>query len=270
MKRMMILSLLTLAAHGAMAQYRVLGETDTSASAGSESFAYSYTSHGDLLANTWSSWQPTQLDWTNIYHTAELAYDGKYRLFGETSTSTSGSESVIFTYDTYDDFIAGHYSTSAFTSIDWDSSFRTVGFEYDGLYRLMGETTTTASGGSESVLYTYNSFDDLLANNWASLSVTQIDWNPDFHTAGIAYDGKYRLFGETSTTAGAGVESYVYTYDSYSDLLSNNWSGWSATQLDWNSDYHTAGYTYQAVPEPATMATLGLGALAVLRRRKRK
>ena len=271
MKRMFVFSALVLAASGAMAQYRTLAETSTTAGAGTESGAHTYNTHGDVLANIVASFSLTQLNWNPELHTAELAYDGKYRLFGEQDTTASGgNESIIYTYNTYADLLNNNASSFAFTSINWNPDIKTVGFEYDGKYRLMGERDTSAGAGSESLIYTYDTFADVLSNTWSSFSLTNFNWDSAFHTAGIAYDGKYRLFGEQSTTASAGNESVIFTYDTFADFLSNNASSSSFTQRDLLSTYHTAGYTYEPVPEPATMAALGLGVAAMIRRRKNR
>lgn len=252
-----------------MAQYCLLAETHTSAGAGSESLAYSYNTHADVMANNFSSSSWTGLNWGADWHTAELAYDGKYRLFGERSTSAgAGEESVIYTYDTYADLVAGNYSSWNYTQFNWSSGWRTVGFEFDGKYRIMGETNTQAAAGFESTVFTYNTFADLIANQWSDFQNTQIDWIPEFHTAGIAYDGnKYRLMCETTTQL-PGSESAIYTFDTWNDLVNLNYNTWFYTLRNLDPAFHTAGYTYQPVPEPATIAALGLGIAAVIRRRK--
>ena len=261
------LALVTLAT-GAMAQFRLLGETDTSTSAGFESALWSYNTYNDVVANNGSG-TFTQIDWNPDYHTGELAFDGKYRLLGETNTAASaGTESAIYTYDSYADLVNNNWSSWSWTQIDWDPKYHTVGLEYDGKYRLMGETDTTAGAGVESVMWTYDTYADLLANN-GTFQWTNFDWNPSFHTGGLAFDGKYRLYGEQDTTTnGAGSEGIIFTYDTYADLMANNWSNDEFTQVDWEPRRMTRGFTYESVPEPATFAILGLGALALRRRRR--
>ena len=85
---------------------------------------------------------------------------------------------------------------------------------------------------------------------------------------------QFRLMGEMDTgTGGAGNESYIYSYDTFEDLLANNYSSYSATQIDWSSTYSTAGLAYELtpVPVPAAMWLFGsgfLGLVGVARRKK--
>ncbi len=139
-------------------------------------------------------------------------------------------------------------------------------------FRLMGEQNTgTGSAGDESFIYDYDTNADLLANNWSSFSATQIDWASSYATAGLAYDGTYRLMGEQDTgTGSAGDESFIYNYDTYADLLANNWSGFSATQIDWASNYATAGLAYESVPEPSIIALFATGLFGIGFARLRK
>ena len=71
---------------------------------------------------------------------------------------------------------------------------------------------------------------------------------------------QFRLMGEMDTgTGGAGNESYIYSYDTFEDLLANNYSSYSATQIDWSSTYSTAGLAYELTPVPVPRAGLGRG-----------
>ena len=231
--------------------FRLMGERDTTATAGSESIIHSYDTFANLVANINSGFSFTQADWLSDYATVGLAFDGKYRLMGEkdTGTGAAGDESAIFTYDTFADLLANNHSTQSFTQINWASTFSTVGLAYDGAYRLMGEQDTgTHSAGNESYIYTYDTFADLLANNWSSFAPTQIDWSSVYSTAGLSYDGAFRLMGESDTGSGsAGSESFIYTYDTFADLLANDESSISATQIDWSAPFATRGLASEIV-----------------------
>ena len=91
-----------------------------------------------------------------------------------------------------------------------------------------------------------------------------------------AHATPFRLMGEVADTgaATAGNESAIYTYDSYADMLSGNYSSWSYTGFDWNGAYSTVGLAYEPepseVPEPTPLVLLGLGlaGLGILRRKR--
>ena len=170
-----------------------------------------------------------------------------FHLFGEQSTTAvAGDESIIHSYDTVANLVANNNSGFSATQINWHSDFSTVGLAFDGKYRLMGEKATgTATAGNESAIFTYDTFSDLVSNNYSSQSFTQINWSGTYSTVGLAYDGAYRLMGEQDTGAGsAGNESFIFTYDTFADLLANNWSSSAATQIDWTANYSTAGLSY--------------------------
>ena len=84
-------------------------------------------------------------------------------------------------------------------------------------FRLMGEMDTgTGGAGNESYIYSYDTFEDLLANNYSSYSATQIDWSSTYSTAGLAYDGAYHLMGEMDTASAS----------TRSDVVIRFWFSW--------------------------------------------
>jgi hypothetical protein len=100
--------------------------------------------------------------------------------------------------------------------------------------------------------------------NWPGYGVGntyyELNWllytnSPDTIQPGESLNGF--LVHSTDVTAPTSVEFFGYLYD---------WSGSGAT-LEGNSNPVFTG-TAQAVPEPATLVALGVGALAMMRRRR--
>jgi len=131
-----------------------------------------------------------------------------------------------------------------------------------------GERSIDLSGGAAGSLA--QSFDTLIGQTY---TVT-------FDMAGNPDNGSLK-----SMTVSAAADSANYSFDS--TVTSKPNMGWSTKSFQFtansttstlmfasneNSAYGTAldNVSVQAVPEPATMAALGLGALGVLRRRNRK
>ncbi|MEZ6070501.1 MAG: PEP-CTERM sorting domain-containing protein [Pirellulales bacterium] len=257
-----------------------MGEQNTgTGTAGDESYIFNYDTYADLLANNWSSYSATQIDWVSSYSTVGLAYDGVYRLMGEqdTATHTAGNESVIYTYNTYADLLANNWSSSSVTQIDWNGTYSTVGLDYDGAYRLMGEQDTgTGTAGNESYIYTYNTFADLLANNWSSNSPTQINWNSSYSTGGLVFvpalsgdgngdgwvDGLDYLIWAAAFGTHPGVDGDISDGD-YND------DGWvdGLDYLLWAGAY--GNHSATAVPEPTTAVLTVAGVFVLAFRRRR-
>jgi hypothetical protein len=143
-------------------------------------------------------------------------------------------------------------------------------------FQLLLERDTDSGAGNEIFLVTYDSFADLLSNNIAANSFSQLDIAPAFSAGGLAFDGSaYQLLLERDTDSGAGNEIFLVTYNSFADLLSNNIAANSFSQLDIAPAFSTGGLAavVQAadVPEPSTLSIFGfaLAAVGLMRRRRR-
>jgi hypothetical protein len=143
--------------------------------------------------------------------------------------------------------------------------------------QLLLERDTDAGAGSEVFLVTYDSFADLLSNDFSASSFSQLNINANFSAGGLAFDGSaYQLLLERDTDAGAGSEVFLVTYDSFADLLSNDFSASSFSQLNINANFSVGGLVAEVppgveplpIPEPATFAVFGFG-LAGLRLTRR-
>lgn len=77
------------------------------------------------------------------------------------------------------------------------------------------------------------------------------------------------MLQKRDSSGGVTGESFLWTFNTFNDLVNLNGSA-EQWQADVISNYRAAGLAYTPVPEPATMAMIGLGAAAILRRRNRQ
>jgi len=141
-------------------------------------------------------------------------------------------------------------------------------------FQVLLERDTDADAGAEVFLVTYDSFADLLSNDFSASSFSQLNINANFSAGGLAFDGSaYQLLLERDTDADAGSEVFLVTYDSYADLLSNDFSASSFSQLNINANFSAGGLaaTVPPVPIPPALWLFGSGliGLAGIARRKK-
>jgi len=135
----------------------------------------------------------------------------------------------------------------------------------------MLQNRSTAGGlPTETYIWSYGSYNDFINHNNGSFVSWQADVLADYITTGLTYDGQYRLMlQKRDTSGGVTGESFLWTFNTFNDLVNLNGSA-EQWQADVISNYRAAGLAYTPVPEPATMAMIGLGAAAILRRRNRQ
>ena len=100
---------------------------------------------------------------------------------------------------------------------------------------------------------------------------------------GATFDGTLSILDAKGNLVGTGIRDSSTLFSTFSGTLAagqyyalvQNWGGYTSTQ-ERNAYYYTMGSYFlsgrggfQAVPEPSTLAALGLGALAFLKRRKK-
>jgi hypothetical protein len=154
----------------------------------------------------------------------------------------SGAEVFHIDYASLADVKANNFSGTGFTPMDINSAFRMADYAYDhGTYRILLESRADAAGGAEVALVNFNSFADLETNHFSSSLFLPVNINPDFSIMGFTYDGAYRLLLESDADAGSGAEVAEITYNTYADLLANNFSASGFTPINIAADFRGAG-----------------------------
>ncbi len=260
------------------ADFIIQFERDLDAAGGSEVGFQTYDTLADLAANNTADVFFSPIDVLAPFSTTGLAFDGNQYIiqFERDLDAAGGSEVGFQTYDTLADLAANNTADVFFSPIDVLAPFSTTGLAFDGnQYIIQFERDLDAAGGSEVGFQTYDTLADLAANNTADVFFSPIDVLAPFSTTGLAFDGnQYIIQFERDLDAAGGSEVGFQTYDTLADLAANNTADVFFSPIDVLAPFSTTGLAFDEskgveIPEPSSLALLGLGLAIIAYRRLR-
>lgn len=227
-------------------EFHLLLESDSDSGSGSEVILFNFATLQDVGDGHLSSGLFSLLDIPPAFSTGGMTYDGSqfHVLLESDSDSSGGSEVFLASYDSFQDFLDGNASSGSFSQLNISSTFSVHGFTFDGLqYHVLLETDADAAGGSELFLISYDSLQDLLADNASSGIFCTFSITSTFSTGGFDFDGsQYHLLLESDSDSGGGSEVHLSSYDSLQDLIDGIPSMGSFSQLDIDTTYSIGGF----------------------------
>ncbi|PTN13181.1 hypothetical protein [Nitrosomonas aestuarii] len=158
--------------------------------------------------------------------------------------SGSGLDLFVQSYGSLPDLLTNTNGSGSLSAIPLNPGFSVGGAFYDGTYNLLLERDTASAGGLDLFVQTYASLSDLLTNTNGSGSLSAIPLNPVFSVGGVFYDGAYNLLLERDTASAGGLDLFVQTYASLSDLLTNTNGSGSLSAIPLNPGFSVGGAFY--------------------------
>lgn len=276
-----LIALMTASQFATAGPVRLFFERDVDGQAGNELAVVSYPTFADVIANTISNTQFSQVDVDPNYSVRGVTYDGSaYRIFFERDVDgQAGNELAVVSYTTLADFVGNTVSVTQFSQIDIDPSFSIGGVTYDATgYHVLFERDIDGQAGNELALVSYASLADLIGNTTSVTQFTQIDVDPNYSVGGFAFDSGvnlYRVLFERNVDGQAGNDLAMVSYASLAALVGNTTSFTQFTQIDVDPNFSVGGMLIEAddvvgntVDEPGTLALLATMLLLWASRRR--
>ncbi len=117
-----------------------------------------------------------------------------------------------------------------------------------GTYRLLLSSRADAGVGQDVYIASFPSFEDLINSPPSGLggAFSGINVANTYIANGLAYDGKYRLLLSSRADAGAGLDVFIATFNTFDDLINSPPSGLGGAFSGINiaGGYIASGLTY--------------------------
>jgi hypothetical protein len=254
----------------------LLLESDEDRPAGQEVFLATYDNLDDFFAADFADIGFTAIDIAADFSIAGFTFSdtGFHLLLQSNEDRPAGQEVFLATYNTIDDFFAADFATIGFTAIDIAADFGIAGFTFsDTGYHLLLESKEDRPAGQEVFLATYDTIDDFIAADFATIGFTAIDIAADFSIAGFTFsDTGYHLLLQSDEDRPAGQEVFLASYNTIDDFIAANFASIGFTAIDIAADFSIRGFTMEfelgdpdvRVSEPSSISTLLLGVLGLI------
>jgi hypothetical protein len=143
---------------------------------------------------------------------------------------------------------------------------------------LVLERNSPSASGLDLFVQSYATRADLLTHTNGSGSFSALPLNPEFSVGGAFYDGAYNLLLERNAASASGLDLFVQSYATLSDLLTHTNGSGSFSALPLNPEFSVGGVFFTPDPgePPAAVASpsssmlilAGIGLVIGFRRRK--